>query len=119
MTFGSEGLPLKHYGEKPTLNEQAGWNNIVKAADQPAEYYRWCHAVLAAHEAGQVTQVEAAGMMCPRQDVRNLDRLEQSADVQIVMDYAADVFDGAAYIGAKDNLDRDWRYISEVVNRHI
>jgi hypothetical protein len=105
--------------EKPTLDEQAAWRTIAEAADQPTEYFRWCHAVLEAHKAGQVTQGEAAGMMMWPDHVADLSQLEQSADAQIVMDYAADIVDGAHYIGVEEDLDRDWKYIAEVVNRHV
>jgi hypothetical protein len=106
--------------EKPNPNEQAAWDNIMAAADQPAAYYRWSRTVLTAHEAGQISQTEAAGMMCPREDMaEKFGQLEQSADVQIVMDYAADIYDGAAYIGAASNLERDWKRIAEIVNRHL
>jgi hypothetical protein len=105
--------------DKPTLNEQAAWDNIMYAANQVTAYYRWCHEVLTGYEAAQVTQAEAAGMMCPRQDMAKFGQLEQTADVQIVMNYAADIFDGGAYMIRPDSLERDWRYIAEVVNRHI
>jgi hypothetical protein len=108
------------YINNSNLNEQTAWDGIMHAANQAATYYRWCHTVLAAHEAGQISQTEAAGMMCPREDMAaKFGQLEKSADVQIVMDYAADIFDGAAYIGAARNLERDWKYIVEVVNRHF
>lgn len=106
--------------DKPTLNEQAAWTEIMYAADQPTEYYRWCDVVLSAHKAGQITQIEAARMISPRQHMANqFGQLDQTADVQIVMDYAADIYDGAAYIGVEENLKRDWDYITEVVNRHL
>jgi hypothetical protein len=104
--------------EKHALNEQVAWKHVLDAADQPAQYYRWCHAVLSAHRAGCITQTEAAGMMMWPQHLADLGQLEQTADIQIVMDYAADIFDGARYSGAEEDLDRDWGYIREVVDRH-
>ena len=101
------------------LNEQKAWANIAAAADQPLEYFQWCHKVLEAHKAGQITLVVAASMMCTPAGSTNLRQLEQSADVQIVLDYAADMRDGARYIGVEVDLDRDWRYISKVIERHV
>lgn len=89
------------------------------AADQVASYYLWCHEVLQAQEAGLITQAQAAGMMRFPQDDRQFNQLEQAADVQIIMTYADDIFDGGAYMIRPDNLKRDWSYISEVVNRHL
>lgn len=105
--------------EIPNLNEQIAWSKIAAAADQPMEYYRWCRKVLEAYKAGQITLVVAASMMCKPADSTNLRQLEQSADAQIVLDYATDMRDGARYIGLEVDLDRDWKYIAEVVQRHV
>jgi hypothetical protein len=105
--------------DKPTLNEQTAWDEIANAADQVAAYYLWCHEVLTGYEAGQVTQTKAAGMMRYPPDDRQFSQLDQAADVQIIMTYADDIFDGGAYMLRPDSLERDWRYIAEVVSRHI
>ena len=105
--------------EKPTPNEQAAWEKIASAPDQVAAYYLWCHEVLQAQEAGLISQSQAAGMMRFPQDDREFDALEQSADAQIVMDYAADIVDGGAYMIRPDSLESDWTYITAVVYRHL
>ena len=102
--------------ENPTLNEHHAWAKIATADNQADSYFGWCRRVLVAQAANQLTVSEAASMMAPRQGMAPFGGLEQSPDVQLAMDYAADISSGSAYAGAEDNLQRDWVNYREPFN---
>lgn len=103
---------------KPLPNEHDAWAEIANASDQSRRYFDWCRSVLATQSAGNLSIHDAADMISSRQDTSAFSQLEQNADVQIVMDYASGIADGAAYIGAENSLQRDWNKIAEIVQRH-
>lgn len=103
---------------KPLQTEDSAWDKIAQATNQTNQFFDWCREVLEAQLASKISIPDAAGMICPRQEMIMFSQLEQNADAQIVMDYASGITDGAAYLGAEDSLLRDWGKLSEIVSRH-
>jgi hypothetical protein len=104
---------------EPSPKEKAAWEKIAKAADQPAEYYRWCREIAADYEAGRISLEEATGMLTPSdpKTFKQFGQLDKNADVQFIMTYADSIYGTVDYMD-KVLLDEDWARIVKIVKRH-
>lgn len=103
---------------RPLPIEDSAWAEIAQATDQPSQYFDWCRQVLAAHLAGEISIPAASELICARQDMSAFGQLVASADALIVMDYASDIAEGSAFIGAEASLQRALAIVTDIVSRH-
>lgn len=103
-----------------TLNDQDAWEYIASSINQEKSYYLWCNTVIKAASSGEINIPEAAAMITHRADMSAFISLEKSADIQIIMEYSADIVDGALYVSSPpQRINKDWSRIAEIVKRHI
>ena len=96
------------------------WQAIAAApmADRARLYWAWCQTVTAAQENGGLTIKDAASLLIWPEALDELEGLADVADILIVLDTADAITEGAAYVGAPDNQERDWRDLVARVSRH-